>query len=72
MMTPYLRQKIKGVQDNYPEVVGRSAMIGQSSIFSQVLRLFANREMPLRSPKLQVRVVFSQEEAIEWLSEHEF
>ncbi len=69
VITPYLRSKVKEVNDAYPDVTGFVAVIVRESLLTKAIRLFINREMMRGQPSMEAHIFFNRDDALAWLRE---
>lgn len=72
VITPYLRSKVKEVNNAYPNVTGFVAVIVRENLLTQAIRLFINREMMRGLPSMNARMFFNRDDALAWLREQNF
>lgn len=72
VITPYLRSKVKEINQANPDVIGYVAIIVKETLMTQAIRLFINREMARQQPGIKLNIYFNREDALVWLRAQSF
>lgn len=72
VITPYLRSKVKEINEAYPDVTGYVAVVFKEGLITQAIRLFVNRELTKQQRGMKSHICFSRDEALLWLREQSF